>query len=430
MSTPEEPRLPASYLWWLFGVIWTLTGMQILTFGLGWIASGVSGSVAGLVLTAAALPRVLFALAGGSLADRVGPWRVMTVCGGTMICFTAALMITVMQVGTPVWLLIATATVLGVTDAFYRPASGSLPRYLVPLEAMRRASAARQIIVQSIGLIGPALGGALLALLTLAGSAAAALIGFLAMFMILLALRKKIPPKIRTKTHASFLADSKDGLRYAMSTPMLRTILLILAAIAGLVLPLTSLLVPLLARENGWSTLSAGLIAGAFGGGLALSSLIFLSKRKISIKHIPALIGILIAGIAMVILALAPHPALAGGASAVAGASTGIFVARAAPVLLTRVPEAYLSRIQAAALLAQTLPVLIANNLLGYLGDRWSATETTLLCGTIIIATSLSFQLSPTARHIGEPSAENEPEVNNADPASATSPTNVASKVS
>ncbi len=403
MHVPESasPKLPRSYLWWLFGVIWTLIGMQVLSFGLGWIAAGISGTTAGLVLTAVALPRVVLALVGGTLADRVGAWRVMVVSDLAMFCITATLYFIVATIGSPAWLLIATGAIIGTADAFYRPASGSLPRYLVPMQSMRRATAARQIVIQSISFIGPALGGVFIAWLGLAGSAAAASVGFVLMLVVLITLRHQVPRMTRSPDRSSFLKESREGLNYSMSDPAIRGILLILATVAGFVFPLTTLLVPLMTRQNGWTTVSAGVIAGCYAGGLALASAIFILNKENAIKRLPAVSGILVTGISMVVVAIAPYPAVAGCGAAVAGFGSGLFTAKAAPVLLTKVPNSYLSRVQAVALLGQTLPILLTNNLLGFLGDIWGARETTLACAVVVTAIGIVSLARPSTRSIG-----------------------------
>lgn len=156
---PAKARVPATYYWWLFGVSWTLAGMAILTFGLAWIATDISGSAAGLVLSTGVLTRLLLSTPGGSLADRFGAWTVMVVVDALMVVLALALVVVVSLIGTPLPLLITVSIIVAVADAFYRPASGAFPRYLVPVGAMRSASAARQIVFQGIGIAGPALWG-------------------------------------------------------------------------------------------------------------------------------------------------------------------------------------------------------------------------------------------------------------------------------
>jgi hypothetical protein len=58
------------------------------------------------------------------------------------------------------------------------------------------------------------------------------------------------------------LRESADGIRVAVRTPGLAALLLLVAGAAGFVIPVTSLLVPLITRQHHWSAATAGLIVG------------------------------------------------------------------------------------------------------------------------------------------------------------------------
>lgn len=366
---PTKVRVPSSYYWWLFGVVWTLAGMAVLSFGLAWIATDISGSAAGLVLSAGVLTRLLLSVPGGSVADRFGAWPVMVIADGIMAVLALALAIVVHFVGTPLWLLVTVSIIIGIADAFYRPASGAFPRYLLPVEAMRSASAARQIVFQFIGIAGPALGAAVVVALTLTGSAVAAATGFAVMFCILLALRRQMLLIAPPTTRESIASSTRQGLSYALTTPKIRAILILLIAVSGFVIPLTTLLIPLHVRAQAWPDISAGLLAGSFGLGLLISTILFLLRPYGTLTRIPSLAALAFTALGMLGLSLAHTPEAGALGVITAGVGTGYFIAKAAPVLLTDVPDQYLSRIQGINLFAQTLPLLVTNTLFGWLSD-------------------------------------------------------------
>lgn len=366
---PTKVRIPSSYYWWLFGVVWTLAGMAVLSFGLAWIATEVSGSAAGLVLSTGVLTRLLLSIPGGALADRFGAWLVMVIADGIMAVLALALAIVVHFIGTPLWLLVIVSIIIGIADAFYRPASGAFPRYLLPVEAMRSASAARQIVFQFIGIAGPALGAAVVVALTLTGSAVAAATGFAVMFCILLALRRQMLPITPVTTRQSIASSTRQGLRYALTAPKIRAILILLIAVSGFVIPLTTLLIPLHVRAQAWPDISAGLLAGSFGLGLLISTILFLLRPYGTLTRIPSLAALAFTALGMLGLSLAQSPEAGALGVIAAGVGTGYFIAKAAPVLLTDVPDQYLSRIQGINLFAQTLPLLLTNTLFGWLSD-------------------------------------------------------------
>lgn len=397
---PAKARVPATYYWWLFGVSWTLAGMAILTFGLAWTAMDISGSAAGLVLSAGVMTRLLLSIPGGSLADRFGAWPVMVVVDALMVVLALALIVVVSLVGTPLPLLLAVSIVVGVADAFYRPASGAFPRYLVPVEAMLSASAARQIVFQGIGIAGPALGATVILALTLAGSAAAAAVGFGAMLCILLTLRNRRLPITPPAARQGLVSSTREGLAYAVTTPKIRAILILLIAVSGFVIPLTTLFIPLHVRAQGWPDITAGLLAGSFGVGLLISTTLFLLHPHSTLTRLPSLAALSFTALGMLGLSLAWNPETGTLGVLAAGLGTGYFIAKAAPVLLTDVPERYLSRIQGINLFAQTLPLLITNNLFGWLNDTFGSSEAIQVAAAGILLAVGSLALSNPARRL------------------------------
>ncbi|WP_461170882.1 MFS transporter [Arthrobacter sp. Z1-15] len=419
-----EAGISPSYWWWLFGTVWTLLGTQILSFGLSWAASANGGVAAGLVLTAVTLPRVIFSLHGGVAADRSGPWKTMIRTDAFMFCVSAAAAVLVFSLGTPLWLLLSTAVLLGTADAFYRPASGSFPRFLTPGTSLLRATAARQALIQLTAAAGPAAGGFVVAWLTLAGSAAGAAVGYLFMFLVLLSLRRAATgnagdaapeaagpgtdgapgpggmPRVPAPRR-SVLVEAADGLRLAWSLPQVRAVLGLLAAVSGLVLPLTTLLVPLLARSRGWDAAAAGTVSGGYAAGMAVVVLVIVARGRRAFAWFPPVAGLVLCGGAMVAMACIPGVVLCGGLSVVAGLGTGIFSAKAAPLLLLAVPESYLGRVQSVALLAQMVPLLAANNLLGWLSDVIGPAPVIAGCGAATALIAACFLGRPALRGLG-----------------------------
>jgi MFS family permease len=110
----------------------SVLGTQVLAFGMTWAAGSISGTLAGLVLTAIVLPRVLLLLVGGAVADRAGAFRVLLLGDGVMLVITLALAVALSAAGLSPVLLVGAALAIGIVDAFYLPASGTMPRRLAP----------------------------------------------------------------------------------------------------------------------------------------------------------------------------------------------------------------------------------------------------------------------------------------------------------
>jgi hypothetical protein len=82
-----------------------------------------------------------------------------------------------------------------------------------------------------------------------------------------------------------------------------------------------------------------------------------------------AVIGLLVASSGMLALAVATSPGWAVAIGVGIGTGNGLFSAHVAPLLLGRSATTHLARVQSVAGLAQSLPLLVTNNLIGGLVD-------------------------------------------------------------
>ncbi|MGH4031783.1 MFS transporter [Actinomycetota bacterium Odt1-20B] len=360
-------RLPRTYLAWLAGALASLLGDAVLYFALGWAAAAHGGSVAGLVLTAITLPRTLLLLIGGAVADRFGVRRVMLLGDAAMIVLTVALAAATRQLGSPVWLLIAAGLAIGIVDAFYLPASGSMPRRLVGTGALPQALALRQTGGQLASLAGGAAGGFLVAAVGLGGVALLDAASFAVMLAVLLAIRPARPTPPPAPGKGSVLRDALEGLRVAWREPVLRPALAQVAAAAGFLLPVISLLVPLLGHHRGWDTGATGLVVGAQSLGIMAVAVLVVRKGGSDRPGRTAALGLLVAGTGTAALALSAAAPFATAAALMVGLGSGLFSTHVAPLVLTATPEPFLSRIQALLGVVQSAALLLMNNVLGSL---------------------------------------------------------------
>ncbi|MGR7025275.1 MFS transporter [Geodermatophilus sp. URMC 62] len=263
--------MPAGYWLWLGGTTLSLVGNQALAFGLAWSASASGGVLAGLVLTAGLLPRVLLLLVGGAVADRAGVRRVLLTGDGVMLAATLGLVLALQVTAPTAALLLGTAVVVGAVDAFYLPASATLPRRLAPPAALPRAMAARQLAGQLALTCGGPLGGLLVGTAGLTAVALADAASFLLVLVVLLALRLPGAPAGLPDAGTPGLARAAlDGLRVVLADRPLRLCLVLLSAAALALLPASALLLPLLGRGRGWTAGQTGALVGAVALGTAM----------------------------------------------------------------------------------------------------------------------------------------------------------------
>nr|WP_043535489.1 MFS transporter [Salinispora tropica] len=379
MGVTAGRRLPTSYLLWLAGILASLLGNSLFYFALGWEASAHGGAVAGLVLTAITLPRVLLLLIGGAVGDRVSARRVLIIGDAVMLVFSVALAASAYHLGAPPWLLIAAGVAVGVADAFYLPASGSMPRRLVSQDQLSQALALRQVGGQLVAMGGGPLGGVLVGLAGLAGAALVNAVTFAAVLTLLIIIRPRYNGPATARS-GGVVRDAVDSIRVGFRDPVLRPGLTLTGAAAGFLLPVLPLLVPLLARAEDWGAAAGGLIFGAQGVGMAIVTLAVVRRGPLGRPGLLAACGLLIAGAGVAGLALSSTVGIAVGVGLIMGFGSGLFASHLGPLILGVTPDTHLSRIQALLTLVQSLASLIMVNVLGLIVDHRGAAVAILIC--------------------------------------------------
>lgn len=394
--------LPRTYLVWLVGTRASLLGDAVLYFALGWAASAHGGGMGALVLTAITLPRTALLLLGGAVGDRFGARRITIIGDAVMLTATLVLALGSWRLGASPWLLLAAAAVIGTVDAFYLPATGSMPRRLVGKEQLPRALAVQQAGGQIASLLGAPLGAVLVAAAGLTGAAFADAATFAIVLVVLVCVRPASEVERSPRTEG-LLSGAADGVRIAVADPVLRPALLLTAAAACFLLPVVSLLNPLLAREHGWSAGVAGLVAG--GQSLGVIAVALVTARWGTMRRIRrgAALGLCGAGAGITAVAMAGPPAVAVAGGVVVGAGSGMFACHIGPLVLTNTPGTHLARLQALLVLAQSLALVVGNNALGALADAQGATTAAAVCAAGACAAGVTGLTLKALRRLGRP---------------------------
>jgi len=400
--------LPLSFRAWVGGALVSQLGDAALYFALGWAASSHGGAVAGLVLSMVALPRTLLLLVGGVVGDRVGARRIMLTGDSVMFVVALALALCAWLFGTPVALLVIAAAVIGANDAFYLPAAGSMPRLMVDAEQLPRAVALRQSGSQLVAMVGGPIGGVLVAFAGLPIAATADAVTFAVVLVVLYRIRPRFQPE-RSATRRNILHEAADGVRVALRTPGLRAVLCLMAGAAGFILPVSSLLIPLLSRSHGWPATDAGLIIGAQALGTIAVTLAVARKGTIPRPGIVAAAGMALVSASLLCLALSRIPVLAMTSALGCGSGVGLLVSHLTPVLVTAAPRSHLARVQSLFSLTQSSALLVTNNLIGNIAHAFSARTALVVCATVVFACAIAALFSPVLRHIGKRTVATEP---------------------
>jgi MFS family permease len=167
-------------------------------------------AIAGLTL-AQLVPLLLFSLAGGSLADAVDRRRLLIATQIGLASTSGALVLVSIGGPPPVALLFAIAAIASAFQAVDAPTRSSAVPRLVPAERLPAAIALGQLSFNGGSVIGPAIGGLILATIGIAGAYAVDVVSFAVSILAITAL-PAIPPLVAGSRAG--LDAIREGLRY------------------------------------------------------------------------------------------------------------------------------------------------------------------------------------------------------------------------
>jgi len=260
-------------LW--FGQFISTVGDQMQVVAIAWHVYVLTGSALqlGLVGAARAIPFLLLTLVGGAVADVADRRKLLVCVQAVQIAGSGWIVFETMTGNVSVVTLYLVTFVSGAAQAFDGPARQALVPNVVPKEELANAYTLNTLLRQMATVVGPGIGGILIATAGLGWTYAANGISFLALTGAVLAMRPA--PRLAASKPASWDLVM-GGLRYAAGQPLVLWPLIIdfctrsLGSSRGLL--------PIFARDvfvvgpQGLGWMNAALSAGAVAGGLFLGA--------------------------------------------------------------------------------------------------------------------------------------------------------------
>jgi MFS family permease len=215
-----DSRLDLSPLWIRdFRLLFTAATVGYLGSMVGYVAVPFqifqltrSNLAVGIVGGIELVPLIVFGLWGGALADRFDRRAIMVVAGVFNTILAAALLANALSHRPQVWVIYLVAGLLSVSSSLQRPSQDALMPRTVPHSKLTAAVAAWSLAWQLGSLVGPAVGGVLIAHFSVAVGYVIWVAGAL-LTVILLARLGPYPPAERTA--GSAFRSIGVGLRYA-----------------------------------------------------------------------------------------------------------------------------------------------------------------------------------------------------------------------
>ncbi|GAA1637976.1 MFS transporter [Actinoplanes couchii] len=326
---------------------------------------------------AQALPIIVFGLFAGSLVDQVDRRRfyIATKIGQT-VC---AVLLTVQAfIGGPPILVLALVAIQSCFVAGGGPAARTFLSRLLPPEQLAAGLALNRISFQGAMLLGPALGGLVIAEFGTGGC----FLFHTVTFAVALWVAFRLPPM--PASPQAGLRGVVAGLRFLRTNPPVRGALLTDLAATVLAMPIS--LFPIVNAERFGDdprTLGLFLTAIAVGGVLASA----LSGTFTRLRPGPVMVaGSLTWGVSLALFGLAPNAWIGLALLAVAGAADTVAVVSRSTVIQAHTPDEFLGRASAAEQIVGQAGPDVGNMRAGLVAAGSSATIALVSGGLLCVA--------------------------------------------
>ncbi|HEX4859270.1 MAG TPA: MFS transporter [Usitatibacteraceae bacterium] len=374
------------------------TGSWMQSVAVVWLAYRLSGSPAttGLIGFLAMIPNLLITPFAGALSDRVSRRSLLLVA--QWVLFVHALLLTAMTLSGAIsiaWLALF-AVVGGIFNAIEITTRHSFFAELIEERAdLPNAIALNSANINATRLIGPAIGGVLIAL---AGEASCFGLNALSYLAVIFQLRR-ISPRASAPTgpRLSFLAELVAGWKFALGDPVIRPLVLMVGAVSFFINPYAVLTPAIAVQSFGQGAELHGLLISAVGIG-ALANAVLLARKE-SVSGLPswilltsAMAALGAAGFAL----LVPLQSVALSLLAMTGLGFGVMGTSAAVnTIIQSVAQDHMrGRVVSVYSTFFTGAVPMGHLAAGWTAERIGAPRTFLLCGCAAAIAALVYLLS------------------------------------
>ncbi len=212
------------------GLVISNSGSWMQFVALGYLVDRLTQSplYLGVLAVSQAVPRLLFSVVGGAVADRAD--RRWLLFATNLFLTVTALVLTVLTLTgrIQIWEILVLSALSSAAQSFDMPARHSLVPVLVEEREVLSAISLNSVAFNGAGVLGPSLGGVVIAL---AGEAGCFFLNAVSFFAVLAALLVMAPLPKTVTVGARFVEDVREGFRLLRTSPRL---LLFLSSVAWL----------------------------------------------------------------------------------------------------------------------------------------------------------------------------------------------------
>lgn len=294
-------------------------GGLVQAVGAAWMMTELtsSESMVALVQTSVTLPIMVFSLIAGVFADNFDRRKVMLVAQGFMLVVSIVLTVLALEGLLSPWLLLSFTFLIGCGTALHNPSWQASMGDIVSRDELPAAVSLNSMGFNIMRSVGPAAGGAIVAI---AGAAAAFAVNAASYVAIIAALFRWHPAtQPNALPREPFGIAFQAGLRYVAMSPNLMKVIM-RGFVFGISAVALQALLPVVVRDNlDGDALVFGTLLGCFGFGAVAGALVNAELRARFHNEVIVRMGFAGFALSSFVLAVSPWAALSAAALLLAG---------------------------------------------------------------------------------------------------------------
>jgi len=381
----------------------SLIGTWITRIATSWLVYRLTGSalLLGLVGFCGQVPTLLLAPFAGVIVDRWDRHRILVWTQGLSALQSLSLaLLSFSGTITVAWVLVL-QVVQGMINAFDTPARQAFVVQMIEDRAdLPNAIALNSTMVNGSRIIGPSIGGIIIALAGEGWCFLIDAISYVAVIASLLAMRvERAAPRTSTD---SVLEELRAGFRYVSGFPPVRTSLLLLALVSAMGMPYTVLMPVIASRVLHGGAHTLGFLMTASGLGAVVGALYLASRPSVLGLGRVMVVSTLAFGAGLVAFGLARALWISLLILPIVGGGFMVEMAATNTILQTITKEHMRGRVMAFYTMAFFGTAPLGSLLSGLVADRIGASATIVAGGVVCLAGGawLAFHLPTLRAHV------------------------------
>jgi MFS family permease len=379
-----------------YGQLISVTGTAMQQIAQSWLVLQLtdSGVALGITLALQFLPMLLFGVWGGLLADRLDKRRLLVATQAAQGVLAVALWALVATGTVTLWMVYVLALLLGFATCVDLPTRQSFVIEMVGPDNLSNAVALNSAVFNSGRLLGPAIGGVLIASV---GVGACFLVNGISFVATVVALEAMRPGELYRQAAAARQAGQvRAGLRYAWDTPALRSTLLLIAVIGTFGFNFV-VVMPLLAKEAfGGGARLYGTLTSLMGFGALIGALGAAHQKQPTRRVLIGGAGAF--GVVATLVAVSPNAVVAAVLITLMGTAMMVFLATANSTLQLASDPSMRGRVMALYGLVFLGSTPLGGPIVGWISQHWGSRAGLAVGGLASVAAAVWAMVPALAR--------------------------------